>query len=187
MVKSVAVLFARADSFYKTLKNCDVYDIERDARTYKGLLPVVAHPPCRAWGRLRHMAKPRADEKDLALFAVDMVRKVGGVLEHPEFSTLWGAAGLPYPGRYDDFGGWTLPIQQNWFGHLARKNTWLYICGVLPSKLNSYPFVLGEASHLIGGYKGAKKPEVPRYMREYTPPDMAVWLVGVAGKAARNG
>ncbi len=29
----VAVLFARADSHYKTLPQCEVYDMERDART----------------------------------------------------------------------------------------------------------------------------------------------------------
>ena len=62
----VAVLFARADSNYKQLPECDVWDAERDARKWPGGCPVVAHPPCRAWGRLRHFAKPRDDEKDLA-------------------------------------------------------------------------------------------------------------------------
>lgn len=31
----VAVLFARQDSIYKQLEACEVYDIERDARTSK--------------------------------------------------------------------------------------------------------------------------------------------------------
>lgn len=44
----VAVLFAREDSVYKTLPECEVYDMARDARTYDGPWPVVAHPPCRA-------------------------------------------------------------------------------------------------------------------------------------------
>lgn len=39
----VAVLFARADSHYKELPDCDVYDMTRDARTYDGPHPVVAH------------------------------------------------------------------------------------------------------------------------------------------------
>jgi len=40
---TVAVLFAREDSHYKTLPQCDVYDMARDARTYDGPHPVAAH------------------------------------------------------------------------------------------------------------------------------------------------
>ena len=67
---TVAVLFARADSHYKALPDVDVWDIERDARKWSGGSPVVAHPPCRSWGRLAHMAKPRPDEKYLARLVV---------------------------------------------------------------------------------------------------------------------
>lgn len=83
---TVAVLFARADSVYKTLPGTDVWDAARDARNWPGGVPVVAHPPCRAWGRLAHMAKPKPDEKDLARWAVAQVRRFGGVLEHPAAS-----------------------------------------------------------------------------------------------------
>lgn len=85
----IAVLFARADSAYKTLPGCDVYDIERDARTWRGGCPAVAHPPCRAWGQFHFFAKPRPDEKELALWAVEQVRRWGGVLEHPAQSAMW--------------------------------------------------------------------------------------------------
>jgi hypothetical protein len=44
---------------------------------------------------LRHFAKPRADEKNLARLAVALVREFGGVLEHPANSTLWPAQKLP--------------------------------------------------------------------------------------------
>lgn len=44
MSERIAVLFARKDSVYKTMPECDVYDIDRDARTYDGPWPVVAHP-----------------------------------------------------------------------------------------------------------------------------------------------
>lgn len=54
--QTVAVLFARADSTYKTLPGTDVWDIERNAKLWPGGAPVVAHPPCRAWGRLRKLA-----------------------------------------------------------------------------------------------------------------------------------
>jgi len=177
-----AVLFARSDSVYKSIEGLDVFDIERDARSYGGILPVIAHPPCRAWGRLRHFARPREDEKDLAFFAVDKVRKNGGVLEHPEYSTLWAAAGLPLPGERDIFGGYTLPISQNWFGHRARKNTWLYILGVEPRNLPTMPIVLGEASHVIRGGRDRKKPQVTHAEREHTPNELALWLVELVKK-----
>ena len=70
---TVAILFAREDSVYKTLPECEVYDMDRDARTYDGPWPVVAHPPCRAWGRLRTFANPRPDERNLARLAVTLV------------------------------------------------------------------------------------------------------------------
>lgn len=35
-MKPIAILFARADSIYKTLPGCDVWDIQRDARRWPG-------------------------------------------------------------------------------------------------------------------------------------------------------
>lgn len=171
----VAVLFARSDSVYKQLPHLDVYDAERDARTWPGGVPVVAHPPCRAWGRLRHFACPRHDEKALGLFAVDAVRAYGGVLEHPEASSLWTAAGLPRPGERDAFGGFTFPCSQKWWGHPAEKKTWLYIVGITPSQLPAFPISFAPPLHRIG-----KNGEGPKALREHTPPDLAVWLVELA-------
>lgn len=88
-MKTVPVLFARSDSVYRTFPQCDVFDLVRDARNYSDSLPVIAHPPCRAWSRLAHLAKPRPDEKSLAFFALDVVRHNGGVLEHPFGSQFW--------------------------------------------------------------------------------------------------
>lgn len=69
-MSKIAVLFARKDSAYKQSSLFDVYDIDRDARTYCDSYPVLAHPPCRAWGMLSHMANPRPNEKQLAFFAL---------------------------------------------------------------------------------------------------------------------
>lgn len=168
----VAVLFARQDSVYKSFPGADVFDLARDARTYHGPLPVVAHPPCRAWGRLRHLAKPRPDEKALALFGVHAVRTWGGVLEHPASSTLWPVAGLPAPGQRDVFGGFTYAVSQSWFGHRAPKLTWLYVCGVEPRSLPPVPFELGLPAgriELMG-----------RSEREATPEPFAAWLFNLA-------
>lgn len=195
---TVAVLFARADSIYKTMAGTDVYDIDRDARTYAGTSPVVAHPPCRAWGRLRHFAKPRHDEKDLAHFAVQQVRACGGVLEHPESSALWPAAGLPAPGQRDEFGGWTLPIHQFWWGHRAQKKTLLYIVGCEPHNLPALPLKLGESECVIrldkrrpdGSHIRKGDPDWRRPLngaeREHTPPELAEWLVELARRCNRE-
>ncbi|WAG77019.1 hypothetical protein LMK08_16720 [Metapseudomonas furukawaii] len=189
-MSTVAVLFARADSIYKTLPGCDVYDMERDARTFPGGLPVVAHPPCRAWASLRHHAKPRDGEKDLAYFAISAVRNNGGVLEHPWLSTLWDAAGLPAPGRTDEWGGWTLPVDQNWFGHRARKRTRLYIVGVSPRHIPEMPIVLGEATHTVGLWSGRDRercrPSIAKWEYEHTPQALAEWLVELARRTTKH-
>lgn len=183
----VAVLFARADSIYKAIGGLDVFDDERDARTYSGDMPVVAHPPCRAWGRLRHFARPRPDEKQLAFFAVDQVRRCGGVLEHPECSSFWVAAGLPRPGAgFDAFGGWTLCMDQHWLGHRARKRTWLYVVGVRPVDMPALPLRLDEPTHVIATsrrQRGGGYLEVSKREREATPPDMAAFLIEVAKRS----
>ena len=146
----ITVLFARADSVYKSMSGCDVYDAARDARTWLGGTPVIAHPPCRAWCRLRYFAKNvPPDEKALAIFAVEQVRKFGGVLEHPYGSTLWDAANLPRPGERDSWGGWTLSMPQFWFGHRAEKATFFYIVGCEPSAVPEIPFKLGEPTHVV--------------------------------------
>jgi hypothetical protein len=185
--RTVAALFVRADSTYKTMPGVDAWDIERDARLWPGGSPVVAHPPCRAWGRLAHMANPRPDEKDLARWAVTQVRRWGGVLEHPAFSTLWADQQLPSPGVFDAVGGWTLPVLQQWWGHRAAKATWFYIVGVAPSEIPSIPYVMGEATHVVASSRNRQKlrmvPEISKAEREHTPPALAEWLVELARRA----
>lgn len=188
----VAVLFARGDSHYKTLPECDVWDIDRDARRWPGGAPVIAHPPCRAWAGLRHMASPRADEKDLAIFAVACVRKYGGVLEHPRGSTLWAAAGLPAPAERDEFGGWTLPIMQQDFGHRAAKPTWLYIVGCGPREVPQMPLALGRAERVVSTGHGMRlgmpgyRMQCTKAERERTPPRTG-GLADRPGPALRKG
>jgi hypothetical protein len=183
---SVAVLFARADSVYKTIESADVWDADRDARNWPGGCPVVAHPPCRAWGRLRHFANPRPDEKDLARWAVRMVREWGGVLEHPASSTLWPDMGLPAPGARDAHGGWTLPIHQHWWGHRAEKSTLLYIVGVEPRDIPLMPIDLGQPTHVVQSRKRTDyRPHITKAEREHTPPALAAWLVDLARRSAR--
>jgi hypothetical protein len=73
----VSALFVREDSIYKEL-DIDCWDVERDALNWPGGNPIIAHPPCRAWGRLAQFAKPRLNEKQLAIYSVHTVRIWGG-------------------------------------------------------------------------------------------------------------
>lgn len=137
-MREVAVLFARADSVYKSMPGCDVYDEARDARTWPGGAPVVAHPPCARWGRYwgGHPRQwPRlklGDDGGLFELALQRVREWGGVIEHPEASHAWRVYGLNAPPRAggwisaDFHGGWTCCVEQGHYGHPARKATWLY-------------------------------------------------------------
>lgn len=178
---TVAVLFARADSNYRALPDVDVWDARRDARRFGGGMPVVAHPPCRAWASLRHFARPEPGEKELALFAVEMVRKCGGVLEHPALSTLFQCAGLPAPGRRDRHGGFVTALDQFWFGHRAEKRTKLYIVGIEPQDLPAMPMRIDTPTHVVSpsarlraGMPGYR-PQLRKAEREHTPPH---WPLG---------
>lgn len=178
----IAVLFARSDSIYHQL-NADVWDVNRDARQFPGGVQVIAHPPCRAWGRLRTFAKPAPHEKDLARFAVAQVRRWGGVLEHPAGSTLWQDQNLPPPGQRDRFGGWTLAAPQKWWGHQCEKPTWFYIVGCVPTCIPRMPISIHEATHVIQSRKRTDyRPHVSKADRERTPQALAAWLIELAAR-----
>lgn len=187
----IPILFARKDSIYKTLPDCDVWDIERNALNWQGGCPAVAHPPCRAWGGLSHMAKPREGEKELAIWAVQKIRRWGGVLEHPKRSALWDFLGLPRPGeKPDEFGGYSILVNQRWWGHRAEKATLLYIVGCAVSNLPVFPLVLGKAEYIVGtsgrrcdGYRKAHR-EISKKEREATPLAFAEFLCEIARRCA---
>lgn len=184
-IKPVSVLFVRSDSVYKEL-GVDCWDIERDARNWPGGNPIVAHPPCRAWGKLKYFAKPREGEKALALYAVDQIRIFGGILEHPRHSSLWKEKPLPLPGEIDEFGGFSIVVDQFVFGHKAKKETLLYICGIPKSALPVIPSRFDAITHKVGypkSWKGKSRygiKEVSKKEREATPEPMARWLIEIA-------
>ena len=47
----IAALHVEYRGVYAGLPDVDLWDRDRDARTYAGPWPVVAHPPCARWGR----------------------------------------------------------------------------------------------------------------------------------------
>lgn len=170
----VAALYVDARGPYPKMPIIDAWDIERDATKYGGPWPVIAHPPCGPWGRLRHLYKGPESDKALALIAVEQVQRYGGVLEHPAFSKLWPATGLPVPGERDAY-GFTIQIDQCDWGHVARKRTWLYIVGVDIGELKFPP--PGTPTHWIGGFRLSAKHHPTATMRDHqraVPPGIKV-------------
>jgi len=153
------------------------YDKERDALSCDKNLPAVCHPPCRLWSRLSPLSIAPKSERDLALFAVDYVRKYGGVVEHPYDSKLWVAANCPSPGSLlvDKYGGFTLLLNQFDYGHLAHKLTGLYIVGV--SRLDIPPLMPVRYENPIKTVETCSKKQ-----REATPVLFASWLIQLAAK-----
>ncbi len=138
----IAALFVAPDGVYAGLPGVDLWVEARDARTYTGPHRVIAHPPCQRWGKFwagqpLHIKrtgerKGKGDDGGCFAFALEAVRRWGGVLEHPEGSHAWAHFGLNRPPRAggwvvaDFHGGWTCCIEQGRYGHYARKPTWLY-------------------------------------------------------------
>jgi hypothetical protein len=157
----------------------DWYDEARDARTYAGDLPVVAHPPCGPWGRLRHMSKH--DDPTHAPAAVKVVRRLGGILEHPSGSKLWDHCKLPKPHEGTDvYGGFTVQIDQVRWGHVAQKRTWLYV--VRPTKALPIPRarVATKCVSRDAKRKSSRLPRCSAFEARATPPAFADWLLEIA-------
>ena len=179
-LRNVTVLYTMPKSVYLGMPGVDCWDEVRDARKWPGGTPVVAHPPCAPWGRLRTLLTVDQSKKDLAVHAVSMVKQFGGVLEHPAASTLWDELGLPRPLRGSRL-EFTLRYPQRWWGHEAEKLTNFYVVGVPLEKMPGVPLVLGYPEKCIGvKRKPHMLPEISRRNRRATPLALAEWLVAVA-------
>lgn len=170
MAQPVALFVCRQSPYWGLLGDEACFDIERDARTYAGSDPVIAHPPCRGWGRYAYKAKVRPGERELALFALDLVRRNGGIFEHPQSSQFWKAAGIVTGGLPDAFGGWAMDVRQCDFGHRAEKLTTLYMVGV--ERWPAVPAAVERPAVTVE--------RLCRQERERTPPAFARWLVDLA-------
>jgi len=136
----IAALYIETRGVYSGLPDVDPWGVERDARLYAGPHPVVAHPPCKRWGRYwsggpsAKVRRKKGDDGGCFKAALASVRRWGGVLEHPEASHAWAWFGLDRPPKSGgwipagDGVGWTCCVEQGQpvYGHPARKATWLY-------------------------------------------------------------
>lgn len=145
----IAALFVESQGIYSDMPGVDPWDIERDARKYKGPHPVVAHPPCKRWGRFwsggpsAKVRRKLGDDGGCFPAALYAVRQFGGVLEHPEASKAWEVYGIDKPPwragwvpANDGHNGWTCCVAQGNYGHPSRKLTWLYAVGVVRPELD---------------------------------------------------
>lgn len=171
--RPIAALCVSGRSIYKHLPGVEAYDARRDARTFPANTPAVAHPPCRCWSKyLRHQAKPldANAEMELGRWCVRTILQCGGVLEHPAGSHLFAEMGLPMPNHPEEV-GFTVYVEQKWFGYATRKPTWVFVAGVPMHQLPPLPFSL---------VNDAKSPVLSSFGRSRTMPGFARWLCQVA-------
>lgn len=180
---TVAALYVDPAGVYANLPGVEVWDETRDARTYAGPWPVVAHPPCKAWS-IMGQCRPeivRGDDGGCFAAALAAVREFGGVLEHPALTHAWKAFGLPRPpavgwGQSFTCPGWACMVDQAHYGHRANKWTWLYYAGADPPELRwgSGPFRRVRVAQDGGG---------GRDQRSRTPPEFRDVLLAMARTA----
>jgi len=162
----IAALFVETNGVYFGLPNVDPWDEARDARLYDGPWPVVAHPPCKRWGRYwgggpsAKVKRQLGDDGGCFASALESVRKWGGVLEHPEGSHAFKKYHIPCPGRGAGWipcldGGFVCCVEQGHYGHRARKATWLYAFGAHLPRLYWSPSNAGI--RLDEGYHSAEE------------------------------
>lgn len=193
----IAALFIHRGGPYFGIPDVDPWDEQRDARTYPGPWPVVAHPPCSRWCRLAGLVEARWGHKrgeDGGCFeaALRAVRNFGGVLEHPAYSDAWAAFNLPVPAGYfwqrDLDGGYSCMVEQGAYGHPARKATWLYAFGVepIPLRWNRAPgmaLVSWCGNHVSSG---EVRPRIGKRAAAATPPAFRDALLAIASTAKRS-
>lgn len=140
MEPTIAALYVEKDGAYYGLPGVDPWDEARDARLYAGPFPVVGHPPCQRWGNFyagsplaikQGKRKTLGDDGGCFERCLASVKRWGGIIEHPEGSRAWRHFRLNHPPRdggwvnADFEGGWTCRVEQGFYGHFARKPTWL--------------------------------------------------------------
>jgi hypothetical protein len=198
----VAALFVEETGAYAGLElfeGVEIWSESRDARTYPGPFPVVAHPPCTRWCMLAGLVEARYGHKrgeDGGCFASALasVRTWGGVLEHPAWSRAWPAYGLQPPSKHggwtgqDEHGGWTCSIEQGAYGHAARKATWLYAVGTARPDLRWGPATGARAMvSWCANHSDDTRPRVGKRAAAATPIEFRDLLIGLARSCHSTG
>jgi hypothetical protein len=188
----IAALFVEANGSYANVDGVDLWPESRDARTYRGPWPVVAHPPCARWVNFAALNFKRYGHEHLRpgndggcfASALTSVRNFGGVLEHPAFSNAWSEHFLPSP-TLDGWstlgwGEWYCEVWQSAYGHRARKRTWLFATSrKRPRDLN---WARNPGTHQCGWFD-RNKPTLSKKEAARTPPAFRDALLSIARAA----
>lgn len=179
MIDTVSALYIDPRGPYPSLV-ADCWDEGRDAKLYDGPNPVVAHPPCGPWGRLKFLSKHQ--DPECGIVAVSQVRRWGGVLEHPSNSTLFRHERMPWPGELPDaLGGFTVEVNQVAWGHSCAKPTWLYFVGIDRAEVaREMRFGGTPTKRVTNGPRGPQLPRRSAFEARATPLAFAEWLVSLA-------
>jgi hypothetical protein len=176
-LSQIAALYVDPTGPYpQLLDEGDWFDQERDARTFAGGKPVVAHPPCGPWGKLAWRCTHQ--DRTTGFHAVAEVRRNGGVLEHPMGSQLFQECGIPVgdwdnPERETDaWGGYTIRVRQADWGHRGEKDTILYIVGT--AELPPMPHQLDATLRPVQN--------MGKRERRLSPGAFAWWLCAIAAR-----
>lgn len=177
----MAALYVDPKGAYLGVPGVELWDYRRNAKHYEGPRPVIAHPPCGPWSRLKFLCTKQ--DASCGPRAVEQVQKWGGVLEHPSASTLFKHCSLPRPGDpIDRFGGFTVAVRQVAWGHPCAKPTWLYVVGV-PRELVEQGIRTGgtETHRVTNGSRGKTYlPRATAFENRLTPPAFRDWLIELA-------
>ena len=142
----IAALYVESRGVYAGLPDVDLWDRDRDARTYAGPWPVVAHPPGARWGR-SWGGHPTQQPRLVLGDDVGMLRRGPG-RDAPARRCLGAPRGQPCVDRPSDSsrhhrepeggrdglaGGVDVLRGKGHYGHRSRKTTgWYAVGGALP-------------------------------------------------------
>lgn len=189
MTDKMVALFVAKDSIYKNLI-ADCYDEEKDALTYNGDFPIIAHPPCQLWGKMAKINymrwgglhnKPGNDGGKFK-FALDTVERCGGIIEHPAMSNafIYYGIGKPVLGAWTRArNGWVCEVWQSAYGHRANKKTWLYYVGLHRPKNPDFSTPRGACQIGFHDQRGKErnKPTLGKHEANATPLAFAEYLI----------
>jgi hypothetical protein len=195
----VAALYVDPRGPYPKMPGVECWDEARDARTYPGPHPVVAHPPCARWCRLAKFVETQyghrvGDDGGMFGSALAAVRRWGGVLEHPAETLAFAAFDIPHPNRRGGWqrtmrGEWVCQVAQGAYGHPNPKKTWLVLVGGEPPETDwGVPELPPMRSYTAGKGRLTGRDRITGEGKSHiTPQPFADFLVALARGVKRRG